>query len=56
LEKEPANRLGSKNGLEEILAHPWFSSLEIGKLVEKSIDAPFKPKLSEDVMDVSNFD
>jgi serum/glucocorticoid-regulated kinase 2 len=56
LEKEPQNRLGSKNGLEEILAHPWFASLEIGKLVEKSIEAPFKPKLSEDVMDVSNFD
>jgi len=56
LEKDPANRLGSKNGLEEILAHPWFSTLDVGKLVDKQIEAPFKPKLSDDVMDVSNFD
>jgi len=56
LEKDPANRLGSKGGLEEILAHPWFNSLDMTKLVEKQLESPFRPKLSEDVMDVSNFD
>mmetsp|Transcript_42273 Transcript_42273/g.40498 ORF Transcript_42273/g.40498 Transcript_42273/m.40498 type:complete len:121 (+) Transcript_42273:1249-1611(+) len=56
LEKDPANRLGSKNGLEEILAHPWLGSINIQQLVDKGIEAPFKPKLSEDIMDVSNFD
>lgn len=24
LEKDPANRLGTNGGIEEILAHPWF--------------------------------
>jgi serum/glucocorticoid-regulated kinase 2 len=56
LEKDPANRLGSKNGLEEILAHPWLQSINVSSLVDKQIEAPFKPKLSEDVLDVSNFD
>ena len=26
------------------------------RLVEKNLEAPFKPKLSDDVLDVSNFD
>lgn len=56
LEKDPANRLGSKNGLEEILAHPWIQSIDLGKLEKKEIEAPFKPTLSKDIMDVSNFD
>jgi serum/glucocorticoid-regulated kinase 2 len=56
LEKEPGNRLGSKNGLEEILSHPWMKAIDTEKLLAKEIEAPFKPKLSEDVMDVSNFD
>ena len=56
LEKDPANRLGSKSGLDEILKHPFFSSLEFDKLLSKEIEAPFKPKLSGDLMDVSNFD
>jgi hypothetical protein len=56
LEKDPANRLGSKNGVEEILSHPFLQSIEFDKLVNKELEAPFKPKLSEDLMDVSNFD
>jgi serum/glucocorticoid-regulated kinase 2 len=56
LEKDPANRLGSKNGLEDILQHPWIKTIEFEKLVGKQIEAPFKPKLSDDLMDVSNFD
>ena len=43
LEKDPANRLGSKNGLEEILGHPWLQSIDFGKLDKKEIEAPFKP-------------
>ena len=56
LEKEPMNRLGSKEGIEEILRHPFFSDLNIEDLLGKRITSPFKPKLSEDVLDVSNFD
>ncbi len=56
LEKEPMNRLGSKEGIEEVLRHPFFADLNIDDLLGKRISAPFKPKLSEDVLDVSNFD
>lgn len=56
LQKDPANRLGSKDGVREVLKHPWFASIDLDKLLEKSIVPPFKPKLSADVLDVSNFD
>jgi len=39
-----------------VLRHPWFESIDIDKLLEKSIEAPYKPTLSKDVLDVSNFD
>jgi serine/threonine protein kinase len=56
LEKDPAGRLGSKDGIEEVMRHPFFADLNLDDLVGKRIEAPFKPKLSEDVLDVSNFD
>lgn len=56
LEKDPANRLGTKEGIDEIISHPFFSSLNFDQLVAKEIEPPFKPKLSADLLDVSNFD
>jgi serum/glucocorticoid-regulated kinase 2 len=56
LEKNPANRLGSRGGLEEVLAHPWFQELDHEKILDKRIEAPVRPTLSTDVFDVSNFD
>lgn len=56
MEKDPANRLGTKEGLDEIMKHPFFSNLDFDKLVAKEIEPPFKPKLSADLLDVSNFD
>jgi serum/glucocorticoid-regulated kinase 2 len=56
LEKDPANRLGSKSGLEEILQHPFLSTINFEDLVGKKIEPPFKPRLTDDLMDVSNFD
>ena len=35
LEKDPANRLGTKNGLEEILSHDFFKSLDFTQLLSK---------------------
>jgi len=35
LEKDPANRLGTKAGIEDILAHPWLASMDFQKLVGK---------------------
>lgn len=56
MEKNPANRLGSRGGLEEVLQHPWFAELDHEKLLDKCIEAPVKPQLSADILDVSNFD
>ena len=56
LAKKPENRLGSKNDIEEILAHPWFASLNIDEIKKRNMPTEFKPKLSSDIMDVSNFD
>lgn len=41
---------------DEILVHPWFTSLDIPKLLAKQLEPTFIPKLSTDKFDVSNFD
>ena len=56
LEKDPANRLGTKEGIDDIMRHPFFADLNVDDLVGKRIVPPFKPKLSQDLFDVSNFD
>jgi len=56
LAKNPAERIGSQNDIKEILAHPWFSDIDYNKLVNKQIPTEFKPKLTGNVLDVSNFD
>jgi serum/glucocorticoid-regulated kinase 2 len=56
LEKNPKKRLGHDGGIEEIIAHPWFSDIDIDMLLNKQLDPPFIPKLTEDLTDVSNFD
>jgi len=56
LEKDPHKRLGSKNGMEDIINHPWFADVDRQKLVSKQIVPEFKPKLTKNVFDVSNFD
>jgi serine/threonine protein kinase len=56
LEKDPKKRLGYEGGIEEIISHPWFSDVDIDQLLNKQIEPPFIPKLSDDLTDVSNFD
>ena len=56
LAKNPKERLGFKNGVEEITGHPWFASIAIDKLLAKELPVEFKPKLSKNILDVSNFD
>lgn len=56
LEKDPTNRIGTEGGVDEIMAHPWFEGFDFDKLLARELDAPFIPKLSEDIEDVSNFD
>lgn len=35
LAKNPQDRLGTKEGLKEIISHPWFKDLNIDQLVKK---------------------
>ena len=56
LEKNPNKRLGSSQGADEIVNHPWFDSLDKQALFQKEIVPQFKPKLSNNKLDVSNFD
>jgi len=56
LSKNPAQRLGTNGGLEEILSHPWFNDLNKEALERKEIPMEFKPKLGSNIEDVSNFD
>ena len=56
MEKDPSKRLGTKNGIRDILAHPWFADLDQEKILKMKIEAPFKPTLSSNELDVTNFD
>ena len=53
---DPNKRLGSKGGSEEVLAHPWLSSLDHQLIEQKKMMAEVKPNLSKDKLDLSNFD
>jgi serum/glucocorticoid-regulated kinase 2 len=46
LEKDPSKRLGV-NGGEEIMAHPFFASINWQKLKRKELKAPFVPTVDD---------
>ena len=48
LAKDRKKRLGSKGDAAEILAHPFFRGLDILKLANKELPAPFIPKVMTD--------
>lgn len=56
LEKDPKDRIGTEGGVDEIIAHPWFEGFDFEKLLNKELEAPMIPKLSDNLDDVSNFD
>lgn len=45
--KGRTKRLG-KNGVDDIIKHPFFASVDIDKLLAKEIDPPYKPSIKED--------
>jgi len=45
LHKDPKERLGAKNGLSEIVNHPWCEDLEFVKIASKKVKAPIKPDI-----------
>ena len=55
LVKNQDNRLGAKNGFDEIRTHPFFSNFDFQALLAKKLNAPYKPVL-KDSLDVGNFD
>jgi len=42
--------------VDAILSHPWFAGLDSDQVISKTYMPEFKPKLSKDMFDVSNFD
>ena len=46
LEKKSSKRIG-RNGVAEILAHPFFADLDINALKAKTLDPPYKPEIVE---------
>lgn len=56
LDKEAESRLGTAGDIEEVLSHPWLSEIDPQQILEKTIEAPMKPSLSNDQLDTNNFD
>lgn len=48
LDKDKAARLGAQNDSEEILAHPFFSSLDLKALEEGKLKPPFIPQIDQE--------
>lgn len=48
LHKDRQNRLGA-NGVDEILAHPWFADLNLDALVAKQLTPPYVPQTKDDL-------
>jgi serine/threonine protein kinase len=55
LDKDPEKRLGSQNGVKEVLEHPWFDDYDLDKLLSRQVIAPFIPEISDDPFDTQNF-
>ncbi|KAL9122718.1 MAG: hypothetical protein Q9187_000737 [Circinaria calcarea] len=47
-------RLGAKHGVQDLMAHPWFATIDWERFEKKLIEPPFRPKLKSD--NVSNND
>eukprot|EP00826_Nyctotherus_ovalis_P051068 TRINITY_DN635_c0_g1_i3.p1 TRINITY_DN635_c0_g1~~TRINITY_DN635_c0_g1_i3.p1 ORF type:complete len:450 (-),score=118.71 TRINITY_DN635_c0_g1_i3:42-1391(-) len=54
--KNPRKRLGASKDAEEVLSHSFFSKINIEKLLNKELEAPFKPPVDEsNKYDLQNF-
>lgn len=49
LEKDPADRLGSQgDDVGGLIHHPWFASIDFGKLLNKELQPPYNPEFMDD--------
>lgn len=56
LQRHQSKRLGNlKGGHIDVQKHPWFSDLDVKKLLKRELRAPWKPQI-KDALDSSNFD
>jgi len=49
LKKNRKQRLGNKNDVEEVLAHPWLADLSISNLKNNVMISPYKPNITDDL-------
>ena len=54
--KDPNKRLGKKNGIEEIKTHSFYRDLNFDLVKKKKLKPLFKPNVSKEKFDISNFD
>ena len=47
--------MNGKGGLAEIKSHPFFAQIDFDLVLQKKLNAPFKPEISNKT-DVGNFD
>jgi serine/threonine protein kinase len=55
LNRDPKKRLGSREDVEDVKAHPFFEDIDFDKMMKKEIDPPYQPKV-KGADDTSNFD
>lgn len=55
LAKTPAERIGTRNDVAEVLAHPWFQDLDIEAVRSRDIEPDYLPKVGKKDNDSSNF-
>jgi serine/threonine protein kinase len=55
LSKTPSERLGTRNDVAEVLAHPWFNELDIEAVKARDIEPDYLPKVGKKDSDSSNF-
>jgi serum/glucocorticoid-regulated kinase 2 len=55
LNKDSNARLGA-GGYEEVMGHRYFDGFDFSAVTNKTMEPPYKPELSDDLFDVSNFE
>lgn len=54
--RQPATRLGAKQGAKELKSHPWLKGFNWAGLMERKLKSPFKGKFMMEVEEKMNED
>ena len=56
LQKKPIDRLGGEKDVDDVIAHPFFKSIDVSKLLMKKLTPEYKPPFDQnDKYDLQNF-